>query len=130
MRKKIGVIGSESADIAQALAPLAEVGESLSGANVVVLGGDGDLEEVRTCAPAAVVVVIGDAVSERCQEVYEATLFPRARIIGLTEPGRAASAVEAILLERDEEHGVVAMSDGGFGPRTVRLGRGGIRALL
>ena len=130
MRKKIGVIGSESADIAHTLAHLAETGESLSGASVVLLAGDGDLEAVRTHAPAAILVVTGDGVAERCQQVYEATLFPRARIIGIADPERAAAAVEAILLERDEEHEVVAMSDGGFGDRKARLGRGGIRALL
>lgn len=106
------------------------MGDDLSGADVVVLAGDGDLEDVRTRAPAAVLVVAGEDVEERCQQVYEATLFPRARIIGVPDPQRVHAAVESILLEREEEHEVVAMSDGAFGARTARLGRGGIRALI
>jgi catalase (peroxidase I) len=109
---------------------VADVGGDVSGADVVVLAADADVEEACTRAPAAVLVVVGEGVEDRCQQVYDATLFPRARIIGFADPARAGAAIEAILLEREEEHDVIAMSDAGFGPRTARLGRGGIRALL
>src|SRR5687768_5203277 len=130
MRKKIRVIGDKGVVTAQELARIADVGDDLSGANVVLLTGEDDLDALRTRAPAAVVVVTGDDVAERCQQVYEATLFPRARIVGVTDPERVAAVIEAILLEREEEHEVIAMSGDGFGERTARLGRGGIRALL
>jgi hypothetical protein len=114
-------------DIAQQLAGRADVGDDLSGADVVVLGDETDLETVRRRAPAAVLVVAGERLAERCKQVYEATLFPRARIIGTSA---AAQAVESIVFERDDEHEVVAMVDGEFSARRARLGRGGIRALL
>jgi hypothetical protein len=92
-----------------------------------VLAGEGDLDAIARCAPAAVILVAGDRLEERCKEVYETTLFPRARIIGVADP---APAAESIVFERGNEHDVIALSDGAFGPRRARLGRGGIRALL
>jgi hypothetical protein len=117
-------------EIAHELARYAEVGDDLSGADVVVLAGDGDAEAIRRVAPAAVLVVVGDGAEERCRALAEATLFPRARIVGVADPARAVAAVESIVFERDAEHQVIAMSDGQFRTRTARLGRGGIRALL
>jgi hypothetical protein len=127
MRIKISVIGGESVNLGDTLARTAVVGEDLHGAAVVVLGGEVDLEELRDCAPAAVVLVTGDGVEARCKRVYEATLFPRSRIIGVADPGAAA---ESVVFERGGEHDVVAMVDGEFGPRRARLGRGGITELL
>ena len=106
------------------------MGEDLSGADVVVLAGEADLDAVRTRAPAAVVVVTGEGVEDRCKQVYEATLFPRARIVGVADVADTGPAIESIVLERDDEHEVVAMADGEFSARNARLGRGGIRALL
>ena len=114
-------------NIGDTLARLAEVGEDLHGADLVILTGKGDLTEIRDCAPAAVVLVAGDDLEQRCAQVYEATRFPRARVIGVRDPG---SAAEAIAFELGEEHDVVAMVDGEFGPRRARLGRGGLRELL
>ena len=94
---------------------------------MVVLQGDADLDDVRHLAPAAVVLVTGDSLEERCAQVYERTLFPRARVIGVADP---APVAESIVFERGDEHEVVAMADGEFGPRRARLGRGGIRELL
>ena len=54
MPKKISVIGDKGVDIAHELARSASVGEDLSGADVVVLAGEADLDTVRTRAPAAV----------------------------------------------------------------------------
>ena len=129
MRKNISVIG-KGVEIAQELSRFAEVGEDLRGADVVVLAGDGDFTEIARAAPAAALVVAGDAVEERCKEAIEATLFPRARVIGVTDAGQVEAAVESIVLERDDPHDVVALNDGEFSQCSVRLGRGGIRELL
>jgi hypothetical protein len=129
MRKKISVIGN-GVTIAQELSRIADVGEDVRGADVIVLAGDGDLAEIARSAPAAAVVVTGDAAEERCQTAYEGTLFPRARIIGIVDPDRVGPAVESIVLERDEAHDVIAMSGDRFAPCSARLGRGGIRELL
>jgi anthranilate phosphoribosyltransferase len=127
MRKKISVIGSERVEIAQDLAAYADLNDDVGGADVVVLAGEADLDEVCERAPAAVLLVTGDSVERRCRQAYEATLFPRARIIGTAEP---AAVAESIVLERGDEHDVVAMTGGEFSPRRARVGRGGIRELL
>ena len=88
---------------------------------------NGDLAEIARSAPAATVVVTGEAVEDRCQTVYQGTLFPRGRIIGIAQPDAVSAAVESIVLERNEPHEVIAMTGGEFGSRSARLGRGGIR---
>jgi len=88
------------------------------------------VQDVSRLAPAAALVVTGDQLKDRCQSALEATLFPRARVVGVPDPGQLDAVVESILLERDEPHEVIAMSDGRFGPRSARIGRGGIRELL
>jgi hypothetical protein len=130
MRKKISVIGT-GVQIARELSPLADVADHyVSGADVVILAGEADLGEIARSAPAAAVVVVGDAVEERCRQAYEGTLFPRGRIVGIADPERVNAAVESIVLERDEPHDVIAMRDGRFTARSARLGRGGIREFV
>ena len=102
----------------------------MRGADVVVLAADGDLADIARSAPAAAVLVAGDALEDRCKEVYERLLFPRARIIGIAELEDVGAAVESIVFERDERHDVIAMQDGPFGQCAARLGRGGIREFL
>ena len=126
MRKKISVIG-EGVQIGDGLAPYVDVTDDLRGADLVVLAGEGDLDAVKHRAPAAVVLVTGDELEGRCKQVYEATLFPRGRVIGVAD---AASPAESIVFERGDEHDVVALADGEFARRRARLGRGGIRELL
>jgi hypothetical protein len=109
---------------------VAYVGDDVHGADVVVLVGDADLGPVTRSAPAAAVVVTGDGVEARCQKVFEETLFPRARIVGVPDSDQLDAVIESIVLEHDEQHEVIAMSNGRFGPRPARLGRGGIRELL
>ena len=109
---------------------MADVGDDVRGADVVVLAADGDLETIARSAPAASVVVVGDDLESRCKEIYERLLFPRARIIGIADPGRLGAALESIVLERDDAHDVIAMKDGDFTACSARLGRGGIRELL
>ena len=121
MRKKISVIG-KGVEIARELSRAADVGDDVRGA-------DGDLEAIARSAPAATVVAVGDDLEGRCKEIYERLLFPRARIIGIADPGRLGTAVESIVLERDDAHDVIAMKDGKFTACSARLGRGGIREL-
>ena len=99
----------------------------MSGADVVVITGEVDLEAIKHRAPAAVLLIAGEGTEERCGEAYRTTLFPCGRIVGVTDPAAAAASV---LFECDDEHDVIAMSDGEYGPRRARLGRGGIRELL
>jgi hypothetical protein len=130
MRKKISVIG-EGVEIAQELARMADVGNDVRGADVVVVvAGEGDLARISRSAPAAALLMAGDNLEARCQQAYEATLFPRARIVGIADAARLGAAIESIVLERDDAHDVIAMRDGKFGPCSARLGRGGIRELL
>ena len=92
----------------------------------MVLAADGDLAEIARCAPASVVIVTGAGLEERCREVYEGTLFPRGRIVGVADPKRLEPVVESIVLETGDTHDVMAMRDGAFGPHTARLSRRGI----
>jgi hypothetical protein len=129
MRKKISVIG-EGVQIARELSQLADVGEDVRGADVVVLAGDGDLAEIGRSAPAATIIVTGDELEGRCKEAYEQLLYPRARIIGIPDAGRVGEAVESVVFERDEAHDVIAMKGGEYSACSATLGRGGITALL
>jgi len=107
------------------------VSDDFRGVDVVVVTDDNaDLAAVARSAPAAALVVTGGNLEERCEQVCAATLFPRARIVGIPDEDRVSAAIESIVLERDDEHEIVALSDGKFGPRSARLGRGGIRELL
>jgi hypothetical protein len=127
MRKKISVIPGKGVEIGDPLARYARVADDVGGADVVILSGEADFHEIRDRAPNAVLLIAGDGQEERCKAAYEATLFPRARIIGV---GDAAAAAASIVFESDEEHDVVAMRDGAFSSARARLGRGGIRRLL
>lgn len=93
---------------------------------MVVIAGEPDLEAIKQHAPAAVLVFTkGD--SDVCKAAYETTLFPRARIIGASDP---APIVESVLFDRRDEHEVTAMADGEFSQRRARIGRAGISELL
>jgi hypothetical protein len=129
MRKKISVIG-EGVQIARDLSRVADVSDDVRGADVVVLAEDGDLVEIARCAPAATIVITGDALEERCRQAYEQLLYPRARIVGIADAGGVSAAVESILFERDQAHDVIAMKDGEFVSCSATLGRGGVTELL
>jgi hypothetical protein len=126
MRKKISVI-PHHVQLGDVLSRYVDVTDDVSGADVVVITGEADLDEIKRRAPAAVLLIAGDDVEERCRQAYRTTLFPCARIVGVGDPDAAATS---IVFECDDEHEVVAMSDGEFGRRKARLGRGGIRELL
>jgi predicted amidohydrolase len=129
MRKKISVIG-KGVKFAPGLARVADVGEEVRGADVVVLAEEADLAEIARRAPASTVVVTGGGLEERCQQVYEGTLFPRGRILGVADPKHLDPVVESIVLETGDAHEVIAMRDGAFGPHSARLSRGGVRAFV
>jgi hypothetical protein len=106
---------------------MAAVGDEVRGADVVVLADGGDLAEIARCAPASALVLVGESLEQRCLEAYEGTLFPRWRVFGVADQEKLAAVLESIVTEDGATHEVIAMSDGGFGPRLARLARGGIR---
>ena len=55
---------------------MADVGDDVRGADVVVLAEDGDLRSIARSAPAATIVVVGDGLEDRCKEVYERAALP------------------------------------------------------
>src|SRR5436853_2105490 len=74
-------------------------GDAISGSDVVVLAEPRDelFGDIRERAPNAVVVSVGHSPAAVC----EATLFPRARIIGVGDEAAAADLIAAIVLDRD-----------------------------
>jgi hypothetical protein len=138
VRRKITVVGD--GELAERLADrdYAEVvqagsGDDFSGAAVVVLADPGDqfFDAIRDRAPSAVVVVAGHSP----QPVCEATLFPRARIIGV-DPADVQDVLDAIVLDRRDVFTAVARCEGErgidkeFAQVPVRIGAGGIHEIL
>jgi len=130
VRPKISVVGG--ADLVEKLGECdyAKVGsaatsDDVSGSDIVVLVDPGEelFADIRDRAPNAVAVC-------------EATLFPRARIIGVADEAAAAEVVDAIVLDRDQiiaavvrlegERGV----EGEFVEAPVKIGTGGIKAIF
>jgi len=108
--------------------------DEISGADVVVVAeNDGDKwgDLIRDRAPNAVVVVVGSP-----QAICEATLFPRARIIGVADSAQADAVVDAVVNDLDKAIEVVARCegergiDGEFAPVPVRIGARGILEIL
>lgn len=132
MRAKVTVIGAHETARSLAERDHADVVESMeeiAGSDVVVVADDRVCADIARRAPAAVVVVAGDA--EVCRSVLDETLFPRGRVIGVAGDGIDA-LVDAIVLDRDaplecyarvEEHGE-------FVPATARIGERGIREFV
>jgi malate/lactate dehydrogenase len=109
--------------------------DDVSGADVVVVSAnDGDRwgRVIRDRAPDAVVVVVGGSPQALC----EATLFPRARIIGVASADEAEAVVDAVVNDLDRELEVVARCEGErgiageFARVPVRVGGRGIVAIL
>lgn len=134
MKAKVSVIhaGAEAATDLARYARIADSLDDISGSDVVIVGGDVEsaAEAIRVRAPAATVLVTADPVAECCENVYRATLFPRARVIGIAEPRAAAAAALSVLLGDGGEHEVVARADATFAPCRARLGPRGIAELL
>jgi hypothetical protein len=109
--------------------------DDVSGADVVVVqSGDSDAwgEVIRDRAPNAVVVVVGGSPEVICQ----ATLFPRARIVGVGDQAEADAVLEAIVHDREAEFESVIRCegergiDGEFARVPVRIGGRGVIAIL
>jgi hypothetical protein len=109
--------------------------EEVSGADVVVVTAeDGDKwgHLVRDRAPNAVVVVVGDSPHEMC----EATLFPRARIIGVETEGQVGPVVDAIVYDRGEQFETIVRCQGErgledeFASVPVRIGAQGVQEII
>jgi uncharacterized Rossmann fold enzyme len=76
--------------------------DDISGADVVVVtSAEGATlsPSIRDRAPNAVVVVVGGSP----QAVCEGTLFPRSRIIGVSDQAAADVVVEAVVNDLDKE---------------------------
>jgi hypothetical protein len=110
---------------------IAESGlDDISGADVVVIGAPSDaaLDAIRDRAPNAVVVVVGESPQRAC----EATLFPRARIIGIDDGGELGAVVDSIVFDRGQTFTAVARCLGErgiedeFARVPVRIGTRGI----
>lgn len=139
MRPKICVLGDSElarvlrdrdyADVVDAGA-----GEDLSGAALVVVVGRAEnlFDDIRDRAPAAVVVVAGDSP----QPVCEATLFPRARILGVNGTDAAAEVADSVILDRQRVHECTVRLEGErgiegeFAAAPVRVGAGGIAEIV
>lgn len=108
--------------------------DEISGADVVVIGAPSDaaLEAIRDRAPSSVVVVVGESPQRAC----EATLFPRARIIGIEHSGELGAVVDSVVFDRGETFTAVARCLGergiedDFAPVPVRVGGRGILEIV
>jgi hypothetical protein len=132
VRKRVALVGgvaelSGEFDVVD----VAESGlDELSGADVVVIGvsSDAALEAIRDRAPNAVVVVVGEPPQRAC----EATLFPRARIIGIEDGEELGAVVDSIVFDRGQTFTAVARCLGergiedDFASVPVRIGTRGI----
>jgi hypothetical protein len=137
VRSRVVVVGGSAAELRGGDFDVVEISDGgldeISGADVVVLAGpaDGAFEAIRDRAPNAVVVVVGESP----QPVCEATLFPRARILGV-EADVVGDVVDAIVFDRNAAFTAVARCegergiDGEFASVPVRVGARGISEIL
>jgi malate/lactate dehydrogenase len=109
--------------------------DDISGADVVVVeAADGEqlAESIRDRAPNAVVVVVGGSP----QQICEATLFPRARIIGVANEQEAGNVVDAVVNDADKEFEAVVRCQGErgledeFARVPVRIGARGVQEIV
>jgi hypothetical protein len=133
VRRRVAVVGQSAAELRGGEFDVVEIADGrldeISGADVVVVAGDaaGLFEAIRDRAPNSVVVVV-DASP---QPVCEATLFPRARIIGV-DAGQVPDVVVAIVFDRDSRFTAVARCQGErgiedeFAAVPVKIGSRGI----
>lgn len=132
MRRRVTVIGAHETAESLSERDYADVVEGvggLSGADVVVISDGQASADIARSAPAAVVVVAGDA--EVCAQVLQETLFPRGRVIGAAGDG-VGPLVDAVVLDRGAALDCLArtLEDGEYVPTTARIGARGIQELL
>jgi hypothetical protein len=113
VRKRVAVVGGFAAELRGGEFDVVEIADGeldeLSGADVVVVAGhaDGLFDAIRDRAPNSVVVVVGESPQPAC----EATLFPRARILGV-EAAQVSDVVGAVVFDRDARFTAVARCQG------------------
>jgi hypothetical protein len=133
--RRVAVAGAQYANDDAVVVDFSSAPEEVSGADVVVVRAeDGDKwgEVVRDRAPNAVVIVIGESPHEMC----EATLFPRARIIGVREDSEVAAIVDAVIYDRGDQFETIVRCQGErdlddeFARVPVRIGARGVLEIL
>lgn len=133
--RRVALAGASYSNDDAVVVDFASAPDEVSGADVVVVRAeDGDRwgELVRDRAPNAVVIVIGDSPHEMC----EATLFPRARIIGVRGDDELGPIVDAIVYDRVQEFETIVRClgerglDDEFASVPVRVGAKGVLEIL
>jgi hypothetical protein len=133
--RRVAVAGAEYANDDVVVVDFSSAPEEVSGADVVVVRSeDGDKwgEVVRDRAPNAVVVVVGDSPHQMC----EATLFPRARIIGVREDSEVGPVVDAVIYDRGDQFETIVRCQGErglndeFAEVPVRIGSRGVLEII
>jgi hypothetical protein len=133
--RRVAVAGAQYSNDDAVVVDFSSAPEEVSGADVVVVRAeDGDRwgEVVRDRAPNAVVIVIGESPHEMC----EATLFPRARIIGVNDDSEVAAIVDAVIYDRGDRFETIVRCQGErnledeFARVPVRIGARGVLEIL
>lgn len=133
--RRVAVAGAQYSNDDVVVVDFSSAPDEVSGADVVVVRaehGDKWGELVRDRAPNAVVVVVGDSPHEMC----EATLFPRARIIGVKDDSELAAIVDAIVYDRGDQFEMVVRCQGErgledeFAEVPVRIGKKGVLEII
>jgi hypothetical protein len=133
--RRVAVAGASYSNDDCVVVDFASAPDEVSGADVVVVRAeDGDKwgELVRDRAPNAVVVVVGESPHAMC----EATLFPRARIIGVRADSEIPGVVDAIVYDRGEEFETIVRCQGErgledeFARVPVRVGSKGVLEII
>jgi hypothetical protein len=133
--RRVALAGAAYANDDAVVVDFASDPDEVSGADVVVVRAeDGDKwgHLVRNRAPNAVVVVVGESPHEMC----EATLFPRARIIGVRDDSEVGPVVDAVLYDRGQEFETIVRCQGErgiedeFARVPVRVGRTGVLEII
>ena len=135
LARRVAVAGASYSNDDVVVVDFASAPDEVSGADVVIVRAEesekwGEL--VRDRAPNAVVIVIGDSPQTMC----EATLFPRARIIGVKEDGEVAPVVDAIIYDRGADFETIVRCQGErglndeFAKVPVRIGKRGVLEII
>jgi hypothetical protein len=133
--RRVAVAGAQYSNDDCVVVDLTSAPEEVSGADVVVVRAeDGDKwgDIVRDRAPNAVVVVVGDSPHEMC----EATLFPRARIIGVASDDEVAAVIDAVVYDRGDQFETIVRCQGErgledeFARVPVRIGSKGVLEII
>lgn len=133
--RRVAVAGASYSNDDAVVVDFASAPDEVSGADVVVVRAeDGDKWGVlvRDRAPNAVVIVVGDSPHAMC----EATLFPRARIIGVKDENDVSPVVDAVIYDRGAEFETIVRCQGErgledeFAKVPVRIGGRGVLEII